>query len=87
MDIFETIDTIESIFTSPITVTIFIVYCIISFLSPFLVFISHFRIKSLKTKIEIQTSIINSNIIALNNNINNQIKDINEIIQETIKQN
>lgn len=87
MDIFETIDTIESIFTSPITMTIFIVYCIISFLSPFLVFISHFRIKSLKTKIEIQTSIINSNIIALNNNINNQIKDINEIIQETIKQN
>lgn len=86
MDIFETIDTIESIFTSPITMTIFIVYCIISFLSPFLVFISHFRIKSLKTKIEIQTSIINSNIIALNNNINNQIKDINEIIQETIKQ-
>lgn len=87
MDIFETIDTIESIFTNPITMTIFIVYCIISFLSPFLVFISHFRIKSLKTKIEIQTNIINSNIIALNNNINNQIKDINEIIQETIKQN
>lgn len=87
MDIFETIDTIESIFTSPITLTIFLIYCIISFMSPFLVLISHFRIKSLKTKIEIQTSIINSNIIALNNNINNQIKDINEIIQETIKQN
>lgn len=86
MDIFELVDTIESIFTSPITMTIFIVYCLISFLSPFLVLISHFRIKSLKRKIDIQNNVLNNNILALNVTLNKQIHDINNIIEETLKQ-
>lgn len=86
MDIFELVDTIESIFTSPITMTIFIVYCTISFLSPFLVLISHFRIKSLKRKIDIQNNALNNNILALNVTLNKQIHDINDIIEETLKQ-
>lgn len=85
MDIFELVDTIESIFTSPITMTIFIIYCIISFLSPFLVLISHFRIKSLKRKIDIQNYALNNNILALNATLNKQIKDINDIIEESLK--
>lgn len=86
MDIFELVDTIESIFTSPITMTIFIIYCIISFSSPFLVLISHFRIKSLKRKIDIQNYALNNNILALNATLNKQIKDINDIIEESLKQ-
>lgn len=86
MDIFELVDTIENIFTSPITMTIFIVYCIISFLSLFLVLISHFRIKSIKRKIDIQNNALNNNILALNATLNKQIKDINDIIEETLKQ-
>lgn len=86
MDIFELVDTIENIFTSPITMTIFIVYCIISFLSPFLVLISHFRIKSIKRKIDIQNNALNNNILVLNATLNKQIKDINDIIEETLKQ-
>ena len=86
MDIFELVDTIESIFTSPITMTIFIVYCIISFLSPFLVLISHFRIKSLKRKIDIQNNDLNNNILAINVTLNKHINDINDIIEETLKQ-
>lgn len=86
MDIFELVDTIESIFTSPITMTIFIIYCIISFLSPFLVLISHFRIKSLKRKTDIQNYALNNNILALNATLNKQIKDINDIIEESLKQ-
>ena len=86
MDIFELIDTIEYIFTSPVTLTIFIVYCIISFISPFLVLISHFRIKSLKRKIDIQNNALNNNILALNATLNKQIKDINDIIEESLKQ-
>lgn len=86
MDIFETIDTIESIFTSPITLTIFLIYCIISFMSPFLVLISHFRIKSLKRKIDIQNNALNNNILAINATLNKQIKDINEIIDKSLKQ-
>ena len=86
MDIFELVDTIENIFTSPITMTIFIVYCIISFLSPFLVLRSHFRIKSIKRKIDIQNNALNNNILALNATLNKQIKDINDIIEETLKQ-
>lgn len=86
MDIFELVDTIESIFTSPITMTIFIIYCIISFLSPFLVLISHFRIKSLKRKIDIQNYALNNNILALNATLNKQIKDINDIIEGSLKQ-
>ena len=82
MDIFELVDTIESIFTSPITMTIFI----ISFLSPFLVLISHFIIKSLKRKIDIQNYALNNNILALNATLNKQIKDINDIIEESLKQ-
>ena len=78
MDIFELVDNIENIFTSPITMTIFIVYCIISFLSPFLVLISHFRIKSIKRKIDIQNNALNNNILALNATLN--------IIEETLKQ-
>lgn len=85
MDIFELIDTIENIFTSPVTLTIFIVYCIISFVSPFLVLISHFRIKSLKRKIDIQNNALNNNILALNATLNKQIKDINDIIKESLK--
>lgn len=85
MDIFELIDTIENIFTSPVTLTIFIVYCIISFVSPFLVLISHFRIKSLKRKIDIQNNALNNNILALNATLNKQIKDINDIIEESLK--
>lgn len=85
MDIFELIDIIENIFTSPITMTIFIVYCVISFMSPFLVLISHFRIKSLKHKINIQNNNLNNNILALNVALNKQIKDINEIIDESLK--
>ncbi len=86
MDIFELIDTIENIFTSPVTLTIFLVYCIISFMSPFLVLISHFRIKSLKRKIDIQNNALNNNILALNATLNKQIKDINDIIEESLKQ-
>ena len=86
MDIFELINTIENIFTSPVTLTIFLVYCIISFMSPFLVLISHFRIKSLKRKIDIQNNALNSNILALNATLNKQIKDINDIIEESLKQ-
>lgn len=86
MDIFELIDTIENIFTSPVTLTIFIVYCIISFISPFLILISHFRIKSLKRKIDIQNNALNNNILALNATLNKQIKDINDIIEESLKQ-
>lgn len=86
MDIFELVDTIENIFTSPITMTIFTVYCIISFLSPFLVLISQFRIKSIKRKIDIQNNALNNNILALNATLNKQIKDINDIIEETLKQ-
>ncbi len=85
MDIFELVDTIENIFTSPITMTIFIVYCIISFVA-FLVLISHFRIKSIKRKIDIQNNALNNNILALNATLNKQIKDINDIIEETLKQ-
>ena len=85
MDIFELIDTIENFFTSPVTLTIFIVYCIISFISPFLVLISHFRIKSLKRKIDIQNNALNNNILALNATLNKQIKDINDIIEESLK--
>ena len=85
MDIFELVDTIENIFTSPVTLTIFIVYCIISFVSPFLVLISHFRIKSLKRKIDIQNNALNNNILALNATLNKQIKDINDIIEESLK--
>lgn len=85
MDIFELVDTIENIFTSPVTLTIFIVYCIISFMSPFLVLISHFRIKSLKRKIDIQNNALNNNILALNAKLNKQIKDINDIIEESLK--
>ena len=86
MDIFELVDTIENIFTSPVTLTIFLVYCIISFMSPFLVLISHFRIKSLKRKIDIQNNALNNNILALNVTLNKQIHDINDIIEETLKQ-
>lgn len=86
MDIFELIDTIENIFTSPVTLTIFLVYCIISFMSPFLVLISYFRIKSLKRKIDIQNNTLNNNILALNATLNKQIKDINDIIEESLKQ-
>ena len=86
MDIFELVDTIENIFTSPVTLTIFLVYCIISFMSPFLVLISHFRIKSLSRKIDIQNNTINNNILALNATLNKQIKDINDIIEESLKQ-
>lgn len=86
MDIFEFVDTIENIFTSPVTLTIFLVYCIISFMSPFLVLISHFRIKSLKRKIDIQNNALNNNILALNATLNKQIKDINDIIEESLKQ-
>ena len=71
MDIFELVDTIENIFTSPITMTIFIVY---------------FRIKSIKRKIDIQNNALNNNILALNATLNKQIKDINDIIEETLKQ-
>lgn len=85
MDIFELVDTIENIFTSPVTLTIFIVYCTISFVSPFLVLISHFRIKSLKRKIDIQNNALNNNILALNATLNKQIKDINDIIEESLK--
>lgn len=85
MDIFELVDTIENIFTSPVTLTIFLVYCIISFMSPFLVLISHFRIKSLKRKIDIQNNALNNNILALNATLNKQIKDINNIIEESLK--
>ena len=85
MDIFELFDTIENIFTSPVTLTIFIVYCTISFVSPFLVLISHFRIKSLKRKIDIQNNALNNNILALNATLNKQIKDINDIIEESLK--
>lgn len=85
MDIFELVDTIENIFTSPVTLTIFIVYCIISFMSPFLVLISHFRIKSLKRKIDIQNNALNNNILTLNATLNKQIKDINDIIEESLK--
>ena len=85
MDIFELVDTIENICTSPISLTIFIVYCIISFISPFLVLISHFRIKSLKRKIDIQNNALNNNILALNATLNKQIKDINDIIEESLK--
>ena len=85
MDIFELIDTIENFFTSPVTLTIFIVYCIISSISPFLVLISHFRIKSLKRKIDIQNNALNNNILALNATLNKQIKDINDIIEESLK--
>lgn len=85
MDIFELVDTIENIFTSPVTLTIFIVYCTISFMSPFLVLISHFRIKSLKRKIDIQNNALNNNILALNATLNKQIKDINDIIEESLK--
>lgn len=86
MDIFELVDTIENIFTSPVTLTIFLVYCIISFMSPFLVLISHFRIKSLKRKVDIQNNALNNNILALNATLNKQIKDINDIIEESLKQ-
>lgn len=86
MDIFELVDTIENIFTSPVTLTIFLVYCIISFMSPFLVLISHFRIKSLKRKIDIQNNALNNNILVLNATLNKQIKDINDIIEESLKQ-
>lgn len=86
MDIFELVDTIENIFTSPVTLTIFIIYCIISFMSPFLVLISHFRIKSLKRKIDIQNNALNNNILALNATLNKQIKDINDIIEESLNQ-
>lgn len=85
MDIFELVDTIENIFTSPVTLTIFLVYCIISFISPFLILISHFRIKSLKRKIDIQNNALNNNILALNATLNKQIKDINDIIEESLK--
>ena len=87
MNLFDIITTIENIFTSPITMTIFIIYCIISFISPFLVLISHFRIKSIKRKLEIQNSVINNNILSFNATLNKQIKDINDIIQESLKQN
>lgn len=86
MDIFELVDTIENIFTSPVTLTIFLVYCIISFMSPFLVLISHFRIKSLKRKVDIQNNALNNNILALNATLNKQIKDINDIIEKSLKQ-
>lgn len=86
MDIFEIVDTIESIFTSPVTLTIFLVYCIISFMSPFLVLISYFKIKSIKRKIDIQNNALNNNILALNATLNKQIKDINDIIEESLKQ-
>lgn len=86
MDIFEIVDTIESIFTSPVTLTIFLVYCIISFMSPFLVLISYFKIKSIKRKIDIQNNTLNNNILALNATLNKQIKDINDIIEESLKQ-
>ena len=86
MDIFEIVDTIESIFTSPVILTIFLVYCIISFMSPFLVLISYFKIKSIKRKIDIQNNTLNNNILALNATLNKQIKDINDIIEESLKQ-
>ena len=58
MDIFELVDTIESIFTSPITMR----------------------------KIDIQSNALNNNILALNVTLNKQIHDINDIIEETLKQ-